>query len=251
MKGFGPETFGELNAENYDSMLMPAMEAVTRDSVDVLADLARGGTVLELAIGTGRVALPLAARGLSVHGIEASEKMVAKLREKPGGDAIPVTIGDMADVAVDGDFDLIFLVFNTIFNLTSQEAQVRCFHNVAKHLTAEGVFVVETFLPPISEFVDGQSVRATEGTIHSAGLEVRMHDPVAQTIGYQRILITEDGARLDPLFLRYAWPSELDLMARLAGLELRERWGWWDRSPFTADSTSHVSVYARAERSGC
>ena len=241
MKGFGIESFGELYADQYDARLKPAMEAETRDSVEVLAELAGGGRVLELAIGTGRVALPLAKRGLDVHGIEASDKMVAKLRE------IPVTIGDMADVAVDGEFDLIFLVFNTIFNLTSQEAQVRLFGNVARHLTADGMFVVETIVPAteLSGFVNGKAVRGAGATHDMARFEVVEHDPVAQTLDYQRVFVTEQGTRLAPLAMRYAWPSELDLMARLAGLELRERWGWWDRSPFTAESTSHVSVYAR------
>ncbi len=244
MKGYGIETFGERMADVYDAGVGPRpSEAGTLESVEVLADLAAGGTVLELAIGTGRVALPLAARGLSVHGIDASEAMVAKLREKPGGDAIPVTIGDFA---VDGAFDLVFLVFNTLFNLTSQDDQVRCFHNVARHLSAGGVFVVEAFVPDIAR-LDGQSVLAERVTIDSAVLEASVHDPVAQTVQYTHIVITQDGVRLYPIPMRYAWPSELDLMARLAGLELRERWGGWDRSPFTASSSGHVSVYARAE----
>jgi SAM-dependent methyltransferase len=222
-------------------------EATTLESVQVLADLAAGGTVLELGIGTGRVALPLAARGLSVHGIDASEAMVAKLREKPGGDATPVTIGNFADVAVDGAFALVFVVFNTLFNLTSQAEQVRCFHNVARHLTAAGVFVVEAFVPDLSGFVNDQAVRTVHVTTDSAYLEASVHDPVAQTVRYQYIEITQAGARLYPVPMRYAWPSELDLMARLAGLELRERWGGWDRSPFKASSSAHVSVYARAE----
>ncbi|MHC4451995.1 MAG: class I SAM-dependent DNA methyltransferase [Planctomycetota bacterium] len=251
MKGFGIDSFGELYADRYDEANKQSMEAATRDSVEFLADLAGGGTVLELAIGTGRVALPLAARGLSVRGIEASEKMVAKLREKPGGDAIPVTIGDMADVAVEGEFDLIFLVFNTIFNLTSQEAQVRLFENVARRLTDGGVFVVETFMPQVelNGFINGRAVRGKRATRDMAAFEVVEHDPVAQTFDYQRVFITEEGTRLAPLAMRYAYPSELDLMARLAGLAMRDRWGWWDRSPFTAESTSHVSVYARASRS--
>ena len=219
----------------------------------MLADLAAGGKVLELAIGTGRLALPLAARGLSVHGIDASEAMVAKLREKPGGDAIPVTIGDLADVDIDidinikgdgdGAFDLVFLVFNTLFNLTSQDDQVRCFRNVAQHLSADGVFVIEVFVPDFSNFVDDQAVRTVHLTADSAFLEASRHDPITQTVHYQYIEITSDGTRLYPLPMRYAWPSELDLMARLAGLELRERWGGWDRSPFTASSAAHVSVY--------
>lgn len=248
MKGYGPETFGERMAAVYDTWYGTRLaEATTLESVEVLADLAASGTVLELAIGTGRVALPLAARGLSVHGIDASEAMVAKLREKPGADAIPVTIGDFADVAVDGAFDLIFVVFNTLFNLTSQDDQVRCFHNVARHLTARGVFVVEAFIPDIAGFVDDQAVRVVHVTTESATLEASVHDPVAQIVQYQYIVITQEGARLYPVPMRYAWPSELDLMARLAGLELRDRWGGWDRSPFTASSSGHVSVYARAE----
>jgi SAM-dependent methyltransferase len=248
VKEYGPETFGERMADVYDTWYGTRLaEATTLESVEVLAELAAGGTVLELAIGTGRVALPLAARGLSVHGIGASKAMVAKLREKPGGDAIPVTIGDFADVAVDGEFDLVFVVFNTLFNLTSQDDQVRCFHNVARHLTAGGVFVVEAFIPDIAGFVDDQAVRAVHLTTDSVTLEASVHDPVAQTVQYQYIVITQDGARLYPVPLRYAWPSELDLMARLADLELRKRWGGWDRSPFTASSSGHVSVYARAE----
>lgn len=247
MKEFGIDSFGELYADGYDEGIKESMETATRDSVEFLADLAAGGPVLELAIGTGRVALPLAARGLALHGIEASEKMVAKLREKPGGDAIAVTIGDMADVAVEGEFDLIYLVFNTIFNLTSQEAQVRLFENVARRLTDDGVFVVETFVPQVqlSGFIDGKAVRGKGATRDMAAFEVVEHDPVRQTLDYQRVFITEEGTRLAPLAMRYAWPSELDLMARVAGLALRDRWGWWDRSPFTAQSTSHVSVYAR------
>ena len=188
MKEYKPETFGERMADIYRGIGSPPAEA--RESVEVLANLAAGGTVLELAIGTGRVALPLAARGLSVHGIDASEAMVAKLREKPGGDAIRVTIGDFADVDVDGAFDLVFLVFNTIFNLTSQDDQVRCFHNVAQHLTAGGVFVVETLVPDIAGFVDGQAVRAEHLTIDSAVLYASLHDPVTQSVQSQHIVIT-------------------------------------------------------------
>ncbi len=246
MKEYGTKAYGELNAERYDAMYEELMATETRDSVETLAELAGGGKVLELAIGTGRVALPLAARGLTVHGIEASEAMVAKLREKPGGSAIPVEIGDMAEVRVKGTFDLIYLVFNTIFNLTTQEAQVRCFHNAARHLNAGGVFVVETVVPDLSGFVDGQRMKGSWARKDSARFEIAIHDPVLQTVEFQRIVISEGGTRMVPHFMRYAWPSELDLMAQLAGLERRERWAWWDRSPFTASSKSHVTVYARA-----
>jgi len=192
------------------------------------------------------VALPHAARGLIVHGIEASEGMVAKLREKPGGSDIPVEIGDMAEVRVNGTFDLIYLVFNTIFNLTTQAAQVSCFHNAARHLNAGGVFVVETVVPDLSGFVDGQRMKGSWARMDSARFEIAIHDPVAQTVEFQRIVMSEGGTRMTPHFMRYAWPAELDLMAQLAGLERRDRWAWWDRSPFTAGSKSHVTVYVRA-----
>lgn len=247
MKGFGIETFGELHAERYDASVELAMRQETLDSVDALAELAGGGTVLELAIGTGRVALPLAARGLTVHGIEASAEMVAKLREKPGGQEIPVAIGDMAETRLDETFDLIYLVFNTIFNLTTQDAQVRCFKNAARHLHENGLFVIETVVPDFSEYVDGQRMKGSWAQLDAARFEIAIQDRAAQTVAFQRIVINAEGsAQLYPHFMRYAWPAELDLMAQLAGLELRERWAWWDRSPFTAESKSHVSLYGHA-----
>jgi SAM-dependent methyltransferase len=245
VKDYRPETFGERMAEVYDDWYGTRLaEAATPAAVELLADLAAGGRVLELAIGTGRLALPLAARGLPVTGIDASEAMVAKLRAKPGGAAIPVTIGDFADVAVEGPFDLVFLAFNTLFNLTAQDDQVRCFQNVARRLSPRGVFVVEAFVPDLVGLAR-QSVRAVHTTVDGAILEASVHDPVAQVVRYQYIVIGPDGTRLYPVPQRYAWPSELDLMARLAGLELRERWAGWDRAPFTATSASHVSAYGR------
>jgi SAM-dependent methyltransferase len=247
MEGYGPETFGKLNAEFYDASYGNPPEAATLEAVEVLAELAGGGRVLELAVGTGRVALPLAARGLSVHGIDASPEMIAKLRQKPGGEAIMVSIGDFADVAIEGAFDLVFLVFNTLFNLTSQSEQVRCFQNVARRLTPRGVFVIEAFVPDIASFIDGQRLRTVHISIDTVVLEASMHDPVTQTVRYQYITTTRNGVRLLPLPMRYAWPNEIDLMARLAGLELRERWGGWDRSRFTASSPKHVSVYGHGD----
>jgi SAM-dependent methyltransferase len=244
MEGFGPETFGALNAESYDAAC--PTDAAALEAVGVLADMAAGGKVLELAIGTGRIALPLAARGLSVSGIDASPEMVAKLRAKPGGDAIPVSIGNMADVDIDGQFDLVFLVFNTLFNLTSQDDQVRCFRNVARRLTPRGVFIVEAFVPDAAHFVDRERVRPVKITFESVFLETSIHDPVKQTINYQYIAATANGLRLTPLPVRYVWPSEMDLMAKLAGFERRHRWAGWDRSAFTATSTKHVSVYGHA-----
>lgn len=248
MKEYGPKTFGKLYADRYDSLYDDTMMEETRLSVETLAKLAKGGKVLEFAIGTGRVALPLAELGLSVHGLEASEEMVGRLREKPGGEAIPVTIGDMSETRVDDTFDLIYLVFNTIFNLTTQEAQMRCLQNAERHLNPDGVFVIETVVPDFSEYVDGQRtrMRGSWAKMDSARFEMAIHDRVAQTITFQRIIISEDGTKMNPHFMRYVWPSELDLMAKLAGLELKERWAWWDRSTFTSISKSHVSVYRRS-----
>ncbi|MEM7167056.1 MAG: class I SAM-dependent methyltransferase [Planctomycetota bacterium] len=249
MKGYEPDTFGKLNAEQYDAMYEGAMTKETEDSVRALAALAGGGRVLEFAIGTGRVAIPLAAQGIAVHGIEASDLMVAKLREKLGGESIPVTIGDMATARAEGQFDLVYLVFNTIFNLTTQEAQVRCFQNAADHLSPGGVFVVETVVPDLAGFVDGQRMKGSWARLDSARFEVAIHDAVTQNVAFQRVVIKEERTDIRPHFMRYAWPSELDLMAQLAGLARKERWAWWDRSPFTANSKSHVTVYAQAQHS--
>jgi SAM-dependent methyltransferase len=201
--------------------------------------------VLELAIGTGRLALPLAERGLEVHGIDASEAMVAKLREKPGSDRIPVTMGDFADVGVDGDYALIFIGFNTLFGLLTQEDQLRCFTNATAHLADGGVFVIEVFVPDLARFDRGQRVQTTTVDVDRVMLDASRHDHVAQRVDSQHIVITESGTRLYPVSIRYAFPAELDLMARLAGLELVNRWGGWRRQPFDADSPRHVSVYGR------
>ncbi len=248
MKGYDAEEFGKRYAERYDGLYGEAMADETNLSVETLAELANGGKVLEFAIGTGRVALPLAAKGLEVHGIEASEEMVAKLREKPGGQDIPVAIGDMSKTQVDGKFDLIYLVFNTIFNLTTQEAQVRCFQNASKHLSNSGVFVIETVLPDFSTYVEGQRMRGSWNTMEASRFEIAIQDQVEQTVAFQRIIISEDGIKMNPHFMRYAWPSELDLMAQIADLKRRERWAWWDKTPFTTESKSHISVYGRASK---
>jgi len=242
VKEFGPSTFGELYAEDYDEFNDPG---TTDEAVALIADVAGSGTVLELAIGTGRVALPLAERGLAIQGVEGSPQMVAKLREKPGGESIPVSIGDYADVAVDGSFDHIFLIFNTLFNLPTQSEQVRCFQNAAKHLTDGGTFLVEAYVPDMTEFRDGQNVRARQVGFDTVMLEAAVPDPVNQIVEYQRIQVTREGIRLRPPPIRYAWPAEIDLMANLAGLRLQKRWGDWHRSPFTADSTMHVLVYEK------
>ena len=245
MKGWDAATYGDRVADVYDEWV-ETRDLDTDRAVEFLAGLAGEGPALELAVGTGRVALPLAARGVTVQGIDASERMVARLRDKPGGDAIPVTIGDFADVAVDGRFPLVFVVFNTFFALVSQDDQVRCFANVAHRLTDDGVFVLEAFFPDVGRFADDQLVTVRDVELDHVRLDVSRHDPVGQRIDAHQVDLRPDGIRLQPISLRYAWPGELDLMARLAGLRLRERWGGWRRQPFTAASPLHVSVYERA-----
>ncbi len=245
MEGYRPGTYGDRIAEVYDAMTATMPDPV--DCVQRLAELAGPGPALELGIGTGRVALPLAARGVRVHGIDASPAMVERLRAKPGGDAIPVTFGDFADLLVEGSYRLVYVVFNTFYALLSQEDQLRCFARVAGRLAPGGVFVLTGFVPDPTMYSGGQSVRATEVSLDRARLDLARHDPVAQRVDFQHVVLTEGGVRLYPGALRYAWPSELDLMARLAGLRLRERWGGWRREPFDADSGLHVSVYEHAE----
>ena len=237
-------TYGEHIAEVYDQW--PGVPQNTDAVVVCLTRLAGRGPLLELGIGTGRIALPLAQRGLIVHGIDASPAMVAQLRAKPGGAHLPVTIGNFADMAVEGRFTLIFVVFNTFFGLLSQDDQVRCFRGVAQHLTDDGVFVLEAFVPDLTRFARGQRVEVREvepGRVH---LEASVHDPVQQRVVSQHVVLSNQGLRLYPVQLRYAWPSELDLMAHLAGLQLRNRWAGWAQEPFTATSGSHVSVYTHA-----
>jgi hypothetical protein len=215
-------------------------------AVAFLHDLAGGGPALELAIGTGRIALPLAARGLRVDGIDLSEAMVAQLRAKPGGDGLAVTIGDFADVPVDGSYSLVYLVYNTFFNLLTQDAQVRCFGNVAAHLDDGGTFVVEAFVPSwLYRLRDYQYVDAEDVQVGEVWLDVGRHDPVEQRLDESHVRLSSAGVRDYPLVCRYAWPAELDLMARIAGLRLKDRWGGWSGEPFTRDSGLHVSVYGR------
>ena len=218
------------------------------ERVDLLEQLATGRRALELGVGTGTFALPLVDRGVEVHGIDSSNAMVERLRAKQGGEAIPVTIGDFADVEVEGDFSLVFVVSNTFFMLTSQEEQIRCFENVASHLGESGVFLVHAFVPDVSMFDGGRRLSASLPDLASVRLDVSVHDSANQSVDFRHLNVTEEGIRIYPGRLRYAWPSELDLMARLAGLRLRHRWADWRRSPFTSHSRSHVSVYERAGR---
>jgi SAM-dependent methyltransferase len=244
MGEYQPSTYGDRIADLYDR-LYAGRASHTELAVEFLAKLAAGGPVLELGIGTGRVALPLAARGVAVHGIDASEAMVAKLRAKPGGSAIPVTMGNFAEVQVDATFSLVFVVFNTFFGLLSQEEQVRCFGNVAAHLQPGGAFLIEAFVPDPARFDRGQRTQTVRVEVNEVELDAARHDPLTQRVTSHHVVLTEQGVRLYPVQIRYAWPSELDLMARLAGLRPRERWGGWQREPFTAASSGHVSVYER------
>ncbi len=239
-------SFNEDAAEIYDADPDVSQRGDTLSTVSFLEQLARGGPALELAIGTGRVALPLAARGIRVDGIDFSKPMVTKLRAKPGGDQIAVTIGNFADVPVQGSYRLIYVVFNTLFNLLTQDDQVRCFENVAAHLTDDGSFLVEAFVPTfLTRLRDDQYVNAESIAVNEVWLDVGRHDPVKQLLEESHVSLSREGVRVYPIVTRYAWPSELDLMARIAGLRLKDRWGGWNREPFTSSSNMHVSVYGR------
>jgi SAM-dependent methyltransferase len=241
MKEYIASTYGDNLADVYDQWFGAFEDA----AIDTLAELAKGGRALELGIGTGRVALPLAARGIEVHGIDASAAMVAKLRARPGGESIAVTTGNFADVQIEGEVSLVFIVFNTFFALLTQEEQVRCFRNVAAHVSTGGTFVIEAFVPDMTRFTGGQEVRAYTVTTEHASLQVTQHDPVLQRLKSQFVIFRNNELKLYPVEIRYCWPSELDLMAQLAGLRLRHRWGGWTREQFTSKSEKHISVYER------
>jgi SAM-dependent methyltransferase len=236
--------FGPRVAERFDERYAhQADPAVVEPVVDFLADLAGDGAALELGIGTGRIALPLAQRGVQVHGIDLSEAMIAKLREKPGGDRIAVTMGDFATARVDGAFSVAYLLVNTIMNLTSQQEQVACFRNVAVHLAPRGCFVIEVQVPRLQRLPPGERFQPFDVSPTHLGFDEI--DVATQRLVSHHYWI-EDGEVevISPPF-RYVWPSELDLMAQLAGMTLRERWGDWDRSAFTNESSKHVSVWEK------
>jgi SAM-dependent methyltransferase len=234
--------FGEKVADRYDESSADMFEATVVDPVvDFLADLAGDGAALELGIGTGRIALPLARRGVPVHGIDLSEAMVARLRAKPGAERIGVTVGDFATTTVDGRFSVAYLVFNTIGNLTTQDEQVACFQNVAAHLEPGGCFVIEVGVPQLQRLPPGETVRAFDLSPTHLGFDE--YDVVSQGLISHHYSTVDGQLEASSLPFRYVWPSELDLMARLAGMTLRERWSGWRREPFTSDSTRHVSVW--------
>jgi SAM-dependent methyltransferase len=234
--------FGGAIAERYDRSHASMFEAAAVDpAVDFLAALAGDGAALELGIGTGRIALPLAARGIHVHGIELSGDMVAQLRSKPGGEHIEVTIGDFSTTIVDQVFSLAYLVFNTINNLTSQEAQVACFENAARHLQPGGRFVIETGIPSLRRLPYGERFWAFEVT--DGYLGVNEFDVAEQRLVSHHLNAVDGRFEKHSIPFRYVWPSELDLMARLAGMTLCGRWSSWQREPFTNESTKHISVW--------
>jgi SAM-dependent methyltransferase len=242
MEGFNPKnSFGYEVSKRYDTHPRGDEE----ETAAFLAKLAGGGGVLELAVGTGRIALPLSQAGLRVDGIELSKAMVDRMREKPGGNAIDVTIGDMSRASTGRRYRLVYLVYNTIGNLLTQDDQVACFQNAARHLDPGGVFALECRIPTAPARPGHQFVDAEEINVDNVVLGVCHYDPVTQILDNNHVRIGADGIVLTPISLRLAYPPEFDLMARIAGLRLRERWGGWNSEPFTATSWRHVSVYER------
>jgi SAM-dependent methyltransferase len=237
---------GDDVAEVYDAWCESLDSLDTEGTVEALAELAGDGPILELAIGTGRVALPLARRGLAVQGIDGSSAMVAKLREKPGGDQIPVTLGDLTDVAVAGRFALIFILFNTFFGLPSRDHQLRCLAHVAEHLTPDGLFLMETSVPDLSRFESGRKSIERIDYDEVTLIDASTHDPAAQRIDTEHVLIREGGTHVHRYSVQYASASELDAMAKGAGMRLRERRGGWRGEPFAGDGHTCVSVYQLA-----
>lgn len=240
MEDFRPETYGERVADVYDQWYKPVE---TADEVALLAELAAGGRALELGVGTGRVAIPLAQHGVEVVGLDASPAMITAMRKKPGGHDVGVEMGDMETVDVAGEFSLIFVVFNTFFQLYSQESQLNCFRNVAAHLAPGGRFLIHGFVPDMSAVEAGQTIGVREAGLDLVRLEATTYDRLEQRIDTTQVRITEDGIRLVHAKLRYALPSELDLMAMVAGLKLEERYGAFDKSEFNDGCAWAVSIY--------
>jgi len=239
---FDAAAYGRFAARDYDELYAGLDPA---SAVDVLADLADGGPVVEFGIGTGRLALPLAERGLIVHGIDGSPEMAALLQRKPGGAEIPVVIGDFSEVTAGTDFGLAVLALNTVYALPSQEAQVACFRNAARHLRPSGRFVVEAWVPDVGAFRNGTAVRPVQIGERHVELEVARLQPAKQRMVTTKVHISDGEVRLIPANHRYAWPSEMDLMARLAGMRLAYRWEDWQRTEFHDASTAHISVWEK------
>lgn len=234
-----PRFYGERWAPVYDPM-HPELDP---ESVAFLAKLAGQDGALEFGIGTGRLALPLAEAGVRVHGIDISEPMLDQLRAKPGAESIGLTVGDMTQVSLPDKFGVVYMAFNGIYCALTQEDQIGCFRNAANHLTADGAFVLECYVPDVARFDRGQRVQVLEIGEDVMYVEYTMHDPVEQRVRTHLVAFSDGRAQLGPMTLRYAWPTELDLMARLAGLRLEHRYGDWDRRAYGNGCTKHVSVY--------
>ena len=236
--------FDERVAVTYDEDVADrSAPEVVDPTVDVLAELAGDGRALEFGIGTGRIALPLAARGVPVQGIELSKAMAAQMAAKPGGDAIGVTIGDFSTTTLDGPFSLVYLVFNTIMNLTTQAAQVACFRNAAAHLGPGGCFVVEVMVPELRRLPPGETFHVFTGGRNAWGIDE--YDVAGQGLVSHHLEVVDGDLERFSVPFRFVWPAELDLMAQLAGMKLRDRWSGWSREPFTNESRQHVSVWER------
>jgi len=235
--------FGERVAATYDGSTGVFEPGAVNATVGLLTELAGGGRALEFGVGTGRIALPLAGRGVPVHGIDLSPAMVARLRAKPGSDAVGVTIGDITTTRVDGTFSLVYLVFNTIMNLTTQDAQVACFANAAAHLEPGGCFVIELRVPELRRLPPGRNILPWH--VSEERVVFYSYDVATQAMRGHYVDFADGRGEYSTIPFRYAWPSELDLMARLAGLRLRDRWSGWAREPFTGDSGQHVSVWEK------
>ena len=236
--------FDERVAARYDESSADMFDAAVVDpAVDFLAELAGNGRALELGIGTGRIALPLAERGVPLHGIELSKAMAARLRAKPGAEGIGVTIGDFSTATAEGTFALAYLVFNTIGNLTTQEAQVACFRNVAAHLEPGGCFLIEVGIPELRRLPPGETMRVFHASPTHWGVDE--YDVANQGLVSHHFALVDGRFELDSIPFRFVWPAELDLMAELAGMRLRERWSGWKREPFTSESDKHVSVWEK------
>jgi SAM-dependent methyltransferase len=239
MDPYTPETYGERIALVYDDLY----QGYDERAIAVLKELAGSGPALELGIGTGRIALPLQRAGVEVHGIDASPAMLERLRAKPGGERIPLTVGSFAELPAEGQFTLIYVMFNTFFALLTQEEQVQCFKNAARLLAPGGAFLMEAFIPDLARFPDKQTVRAINVDTNGVQIDVTRVDVLNQHISSQHVVMTENGVRLYPVKLRYAFPAELDLMAHVAGMRLRARWSDWNRVSCSAASGKHISVY--------
>lgn len=243
MDGYTASTYGDRIADLYDELYEGPPNP---RQLDTLEELARGGRALELGIGTGRLALPLVARGVTITGLDSSSAMIERLRARDGGADLPVIIGDFAHFDLDEEFDLVFVAFNTFFALLTQDDQLDCFGSVARHLTKDGMFLIEAFVPDLARFDRGQRTSVSHVELTRTVVDVSIHSPASQRIDSQQMVV-EDGlpVRLLPVSVRYAWPAELDLMARLSGLRLLHRWGDWDRTPFGDDSMKHISIWGK------